>query len=362
METAGRDGPLREVERIRGIVRIGAVITGGRVKTPESEAWVARNLEEVVPDVRRLPMPLDAGLDHSNVYFVRDGSGWCIFDTGADSPATRDIWSSVLSGTLTEGVTRIIVSHHHCDHLGLAARLQEITGAPVYVRPEELATANAVKLSDPSEEAAARAFLGRNGMPAEDVDATVGVMKGYWACVIPRETRVPEHGQRMTIGRYEFEVMVTGGHSVAQVALYEPSLRMLLSGDQMLEGISSNIGLLPFGDAAPLANFFKSLDEIASRDIRLVLPGHHGCYRTDGRLPEKLRAHHRKRLAVFRERLGREMTAFELAVEVFGGFQDLDNRILALVETLAHLQWLEDDGSVVRKNGESAIWYQSVAP
>ena len=307
-------------------------------------------------------MPLDAGIDHSNVYLVRDGSGWCVFDTGADSDAARNIWSSALSVPLIEGVTRIIVSHHHCDHLGLAAWLQEITGAPVFVRPEELATARAIRLSDPSEEGAAREYLRRNGMPPEDVDATVGVMKWFWACAIPRETRVLVHGQRLTIGRYAFEVLVTGGHSIAQVALYEPSCGIFLSGDQMLERITSNIGLWVFGDTAPLGNFFKSLDEIASRDIRFVLPGHYDCYGTDGRLPEKLRAYHQKRLVVFRERLKGKMTAFELSEGVFGKFQDIDNRILALVETLAHMQWLQGDGSVVRRDGEHVSLYQSVAP
>ncbi len=332
------------------------------MKIPEHDPRVARNLEEVAPGIRRLRMPLEASIDHSNVYLLRDGTGWCVFDTGADSNAARNIWSSALSGPLMEGVTRIIISHHHCDHLGLAAWLQEITGAPVIVRPEELAIARTIRLSDPSDEGAAREFLRRNGMQAEDVDATVEIMKGFWACAIPQETREPEHGQRMAIGRYTFEVLVTGGHSIAQVALYEPSCGIFLSGDQMLERITSNIGLWVYGDTAPLANFFKSLDEIESREIRLVLPGHHGCYTTDGRLPGKLRAYHRKRLTVFRERLKGEMTAFELAIEVFGRFPDINNRILALVETLAHMQWLQGNGSVVRRDGEHVSWYQRVAP
>ena len=328
------------------------------VKKPEPEAKAVLDMEEMVPGIRRMRMPVDARIGHSNVYLLEDGAGWCVFDTGADSEDARSIWRTALSGPLTGGVTRIVISHHHPDHLGLAGWLREITGAPIYVRPEEVATARAVRLSDPAEEAAAREYLLRNGVPATDVDETVGVIRGSWASDVPREFLVPEHGQRMVIGRYEFEVLVTGGHSVAQMSLYEPSSGIILSGDQMLEKITSHIGLWIYGDPAPLANFFKSLDELSSRDIRFVLPGHHGCFATGGRLPDELRSHHRKRLDVFRERLKGEMTAFELAGEVFGRYPDIRNRILALMETLAHMQWLQDNGSVVRRNGEHVFRYQ----
>lgn len=331
-------------------------------KTSAPEAWIARNLVDVVPGIRRLRMPMDVSIDHINVYLIRDGSGWCVFDTGIDSVAVRNIWSAALSGPLKDGITRIIVSHHHPDHLGQAAWLQETTGAPVYIRPEELAAARAVALADSAVERTAREYFRGNGMPPADVDATVGFMRGFFACAIPHGTRTPEHGQRMTIGRYVFEVLVTGGHSVAQVALYGPSGGILISGDQMLERMTPNIGLWSFGDSAPLANFLKSLEEISSHDIRLVLPAHHEVYETDGRLPEKQRAHHRKMLSTVRNRLTGRMTAFDLAEAVYGNYRDIESRVLALVETLSHLQLLQAEGSIVRRDGERVSLYESVAP
>lgn len=304
-------------------------------------------------------MPLEAGIDHNNVYLIREDAGWCVFDTGMDSSAVRNIWAAAFSGPLKDGICRIVVSHHHPDHLGLAAWLQETTGAPVYVRPEELAAARAAGLMDPSAEAVAREYFGRHGMPSEDIDRLIDdVMQSFWACTIPREAKTLEHGERIVAGRYAFEVLVHGGHSVAQVALHDPSAGILLSGDQMLEWITPNVGLWPYGDPCPLANYFRSLDALESRDIRLVLPGHDDVYRTDGRRPETLRAHHRGMLAKFMERTRGKMTGFELSEAVFGKQRDLDNRVLALVETLAHLQWLHREREVVRHDDLHTSLYE----
>jgi glyoxylase-like metal-dependent hydrolase (beta-lactamase superfamily II) len=316
-------------------------------------------LREVFPDIWKLKLPLDAGIDHVNVYLIRGGEGWCVFDTGMDSRAVRGIWEKALSGPLRKGIREIVVSHHHSDHLGLAAWLQEITGATVYVRPEELASARVAGLLDPRAEVVARDYFGRNGMCPADIDRAIDeIMRSFWACAIPRNTLTPERGQRMTIGRYTFEVLILGGHSVAQVALHEPSEGIFLGGDMMLEKTTSNVGLWPYGDTAPLSSYFRGIDEIASRHIRLVLPAHHEVYETDGNRPEELRTHHRKMLLRFLDRVQGEMTGFELAEAVYGKQRDIDNRILALGETLAHLQWLQGDGSVVRRDGPSISWYE----
>lgn len=308
-------------------------------------------LREAAPDIFQLRMPLEAGIDHNNVYLVRENAGWLVFDTGMDSTAVRGIWESALSGPLKDGIRRIVVSHHHVDHLGMAAWLEETTGAPVYVRPEELVAARSAGLLDPSGEGVIREYLGRNGMPPKDIDRFIDdFMRSFFACAIPREPRTFEPGDRFAVGRYAFEVLVHGGHSVAQVALHDPSAGILISGDQMLERITPNVGLWPFGDASPLENYFRSLDALESRDIRLVLPGHHDVFRTDGSRPDALRAHHRMMLAKFLDRIRGEVTGFELSESVFGMQHDLDNRVLALVETMGHLQWLLREGEVVRRD------------
>jgi glyoxylase-like metal-dependent hydrolase (beta-lactamase superfamily II) len=324
-------------------------------------AWVGRNLHEVASDILKFRLPLGIGLDHSNVYLIREDAGWCAFDTGIDSNAVRDIWSAAIDGPLKAGITRIIVSHHHVDHLGLAAWLQETTGAPVYVRPEELATARAMMLTDPGTASTIRDHFSRNGFPVADVDRTLGeFMPTFFRCALPKETRLPEHEQRMAIGRRHFEVLVTGGHSIAQVALYDPSDGFFLSGDQMLEWITPNVSLWPFGETEPLANFLRSLDRINSREIRLILPAHYKVYAPRENRAEAMRAHHQQMLTRFRELLRGRMSGFELAEAVYGTQTDLLNRILAFLETLSHLQWLQKEGIVVRHDDDPIFRYERV--
>jgi glyoxylase-like metal-dependent hydrolase (beta-lactamase superfamily II) len=276
-----------------------------------------------------------------------------------DTKAVRDIWLAALAGPLKEGITRIVVSHHHIDHLGLAAWLQETTGAPVYVRPEELATARSMWITDPVAASTIREYFTRNGFPAEDVRQTIDeFLPNYYLCTLPKETRIPENGQRMAIGRRVFEVLVTGGHSVAQVALHDPSDGLFISGDQMLEWITPNLSLWPSGDQEPLANFLKSLDRIDSRDIRLILPAHYKAYAPAASRADALRAHHRQMLKRFRERLQERMSGFELAQAIYGPQPDILHRILALLETLSHLQWLQKEGLVVRHDDESFSRYE----
>jgi len=329
------------------------------VVTPD--VWVRRNLHVVAPDILQFRLPLDIGLDHSNAYLIREDAGWCAFDAGFDSKAARNIWSAALDGPLKEGITSIVVSHHHIDHLGLAAWLQETTGAPVYVRPEELATARAMTLTDPGAASTIRDHFTRNGFPAADVDRTLcEFIPTYYQCPLPMETRVPGQAQRMAIGRRLFEVFVAGGHSVAQVALYDPSDGLFLSGDQMLESITPNVSLWPVGDKEPLANFLSSLDRIESLDIRLILPAHYRVYVPRENRAEALRAHHRQMLARFHERLQGRMSGFELGEAVYGTQPDPLNRILALLETLSHLQWLQREGTVVRHEDEPISRYEKV--
>jgi len=325
------------------------------------EVWVRRNLHVVAPDILGFRLPLDIGLDHSNVYLIREDAGWCALDAGFDSKAARNIWSAALDGPLKEGISRIVVSHHHIDHLGLAAWLQETTGAAVYVRPEELATARAMMLADPGTASTIRDHFTRNGFPAADVARTMGeIIPTYYQCSLPMETRIPVHGQQMAIGRRLFEVLVAGGHSVAQVALYDPSDGLFLSGDQMLETITPNVSLWPVGDPEPLANFFSSLDRIESLDLRLILPAHYVAYAPRENRAEALRAHHLHMLARFRERLQGRMSGFELGEAVYGTQSDPLHRILALLETLSHLQWLQMEGTVARHDDEPVSLYERV--
>ncbi|MBI5419644.1 MAG: MBL fold metallo-hydrolase [Deltaproteobacteria bacterium] len=130
-------------------------------------------------DLWRFRLPIEAGINHTNVYLIREKGGWCVFDTGMDTSTSRNLWSAALSGPLDGSIRRIIVSHHHPDHLGLAAWLGNKTYAPVYIRPEELSAFQFASLADPADETALREFFRNHGMPATEVDRTIAEFRGH---------------------------------------------------------------------------------------------------------------------------------------------------------------------------------------
>ncbi len=324
--------------------------------TTAQTAVESDDLVEVAPDILRLRLPLDEGIDHVNLYLVRDGAGWLLFDTGVDSADARACWERLLSGPLAGGLTRIVVSHHHPDHLGLARWLRERTGAVVYLRPEERDSAEQTALPTPKAMDACRGYFGLHGMDVDDVTAITGdLLRRFMACDTRFQSQTLEHGEVLHVGRYRFNVLVQGGHSVAQFCLHEPTAGLLLTGDQLLERITPNLSLLPWGDRHPLRHYLASLEQTAALDLRCVLPAHHGEYAGGVARARGLIRHHERALERFRARLLPGMKAMDVANAVYGRRRDVLDRFLALTESLAHLQYLEEQSEIRR--GADACWH-----
>lgn len=321
-------------------------------------------LKEVLPGILMFTLPVDYGIDHVNVYLIRESEGWCLFDTGADCQAARALWLRALDGPLAAGLTRIIVSHHHPDHLGLAVWLHERTGAPVLMREEELTVARQTHVVNAGDRAYCIDFMCRHGLSANDAKQVVGgVLQSNMACAVPARIESLEAGQTLHVGAHAFDVLVLGGHSIAQICLYEPRLKLLLTGDQLLERITPNIGVWPYGETDPLPRYLDSLRTIAALEIEHVLPAHHDVYHAGIERAHGLAAHHQKALRKFMARLGAEgMNAAELGHAVYGAQSDPLHAYLAMGETLAHLLWLERSGYVRREETPSVTrWYPVAA-
>jgi glyoxylase-like metal-dependent hydrolase (beta-lactamase superfamily II) len=307
------------------------------------------DLAEVAPDVLRLRQPLDEGIDHVNLYLIRDRSGWLLFDTGVDSPAARAQWERLFAGPLSDGLSRIVVSHHHPDHLGSARWLHERSGAPFYLRPEERTAAERTALSTEEDRDACRAYFEHHGMePADAAYVTTDLLARFMACDTGLVTQSLEDGEVLDTGRYRMRVLVQGGHSVAQIGLFDAESDLLFTGDQLLERITPNLSLLPWGDPRPLHHYLRSLEQTAALAPRRVLPAHHRVYHTGTERARGLIRHHERALQRFRERLREGMRGMEVAEAVYGRRREALDRFLALTETLAHLQYLEEHGEVRR--------------
>jgi glyoxylase-like metal-dependent hydrolase (beta-lactamase superfamily II) len=307
----------------------------------------------VVEGVHQLKLPVPFPLKFVASYLVQGRDGWTVIDPGFDYPPARETWESEATRMgldLDRDVTRIIITHLHPDHIGLARWLEGRSGAPVFMLEDEIAIARHVWDPSRGSEDFVK-YMMRHGMDPETAGATAGTTR--------LGVRLPERfvslrpEDRIELGDGEVRVIHTPGHSDFHFVMHDESRQLLFAGDHLLLKITPNIGLWPYASPRPLRSYLDSIASLRGLDVEIVFPGHGPLFHDlDGRINE-LVLHHEDRLSVMHEALaGEPATAFEVARRVFP--DDLSDHQLrfALAETLAHLEHLVDDGRAERLDGD----------
>jgi len=310
---------------------------------------------EVAPGVLWARIPLPFRLDHVNVYFLDDGDGWAVVDTGIDSPSARAAWQALLAGPLSgRPLTRVIVTHMHPDHIGLAGWLTERFAVPVATSQTAYIECLNLNLAPGKLQAPVyRNFYLRNGLD-EATTALIATMGhdylGMVAALPPTFDRLVA-GDRLTIGKRDFIVLAGDGHAPEQLMLFSPGDGLFLAADQVLAKISPNVSvsaLSPRGD--PLGLYLRSLAALKATlpEGTLALPGHQlPFYGLHERIDE-LKAHHEARcealLSACRERPHQPN---ELLPVLFKRELNPHQMGFAFSELLAHVNYLLDRGGLV---------------
>ena len=315
---------------------------------------------EVAPGILWLRLALPFRLDHVNIYLLEDGPGYAVIDTGIGDAATQAIWETLLAGPLqARPITRIIATHCHPDHVGMAGWLCERTGAPLLMSQTEYLTGLNIHL-DPealSEEPYRSFYLGQ-GLDADVTASLLTLGHRYLRMVtgLPRTFRRLIAGETLRLGTRDFEVLSGGGHSPEQVMFYCSDDRILLCADQVLARISPNISVQamdPQGD--PLGIFLRSLADLKRRlpDDALVLPGHNLPFVGLHPRVDELAAHHAARCdAIFEACRKRAHTAAELLPVVFRRpIDDPHQMAFAFSEVLAHVNLMLREGRLRATGG-----------
>jgi glyoxylase-like metal-dependent hydrolase (beta-lactamase superfamily II) len=315
----------------------------------------------------RLAMPL--ALDHINVYAVEDGEGWALVDTGLGLPAGRAEWEALLAGPLAgRRATRIICTHMHPDHIGLAGWLCERFEAPLVMTRLEYITARMLlaDMGRPAPESGA-AFYRAAGWNAAQLGTYRREFGQFGRAVAPMPSgyvRMREN-DRLSIGGRDWRVVVGEGHSPEHACLWREADGVVLGGDQILPKISSNVSVWPTEpDADPLGDWLKSLERMKTvfPDEVLVLPSHGEPFLgVQARLDALLRGHH----AALR-RLERTLREPKRAVDVFAALfaRPVDDRVrgMATGESLAHLNYLLSRGRALRTRDEHGVdWWRATS-
>ncbi len=324
--------------------------------------------EEIAPGVywARFPMPMS--LDHINLWLLEDGDGWTVIDTCLDLPRSREIWEQLFSGFMGgKPVTRVICTHMHPDHIGLAGWLVERFGCDLWMTREEFLMCRAM-VSDtgrPAPEVAIR-FYRAAGYDEDQLQAYREKFGGFGKAVspLPNSFRRLVDRETVTIGGRYWQVIVGSGHSPEHACLYCPALKLLIAGDQVLPKITPNVSVFPTEpEGDPLNEWLRSCASI--RDILpddlLVLPAHEApFYGLHIRMTQIIESHKRD-LAALYEHLETPQRAVDCFPALFSRKLEGHNFGLATGETLAHLNCLLGRRQATRERDRDGVdWYRQL--
>jgi glyoxylase-like metal-dependent hydrolase (beta-lactamase superfamily II) len=317
----------------------------------------------LAPGVEWLCMPLPFALNHINLWLLADGDGYAAIDTGFAQDPIKEAWKSALS---ERRLTRVIVTHCHPDHLGLAAWLEHETGAGLWIaQGEYLAAHMMVEQIAGYRISAMVEFFRQHGLEQSRIDSLVERGNGYKRGVpeIPATYRRLFPDQRLRIGDHEWRTIVGHGHAPEHMSLYCAELGVLISGDMLLPRISTNISVMastPLAD--PLGLFLASIDEYLSLPAdTLVLPSHGRPFHGLHARVDQLHAHHAQRCELLVQACrNTPKSAAELIPVLFDReIPDPHQTMFAMGEAIAHLNYLEHAGSMQRIEENGLVRYVS---
>jgi glyoxylase-like metal-dependent hydrolase (beta-lactamase superfamily II) len=317
---------------------------------------------DIAPGIRWLRMPLPFALDHINLWLLEDGPSWTAVDCGIASELTRELWLRIFAEHLSgRPIARVLVTHYHPDHIGLAGWLCERFAAPLWITEEEWLHARMMTGDGAVDFAAAALRFARcAGLPAEDSAVFAERHSGYRrgvGPVPPAFVRLAD-GMDVAIGGRLWRVIVGEGHAPELACLHCAELGVLIAGDQILPRISPNISVPPHQpDANPLALYLNSLARLRARlpADTLVLPSHNLPFRGVHARIDELAAHHAERCAETIAACARPTSAADLLPVLFRRPLDRHQTAFALGEAVAHLHYLVGEGEIERVSGEDGV-------
>lgn len=325
---------------------------------------------EVADGVYWLRMPLPFSLDHINLWLLRDGAGWALVDTGIRGPETLAHWQRVLEEFCGgDPVTRVIATHMHPDHVGQAGWLTRHCGVALWMTRTEFLSCKVLAVDGPADvpEDALR-FYRRCGFNERQLDLYVQRFGRFGAMIerLPAGYRRIRDGERLEIGDATWEVVVGRGHSPEHACLYCAEKRVLISGDQVLPRISSNVSVFPTEPLAdPLAEFLEACREVRERvaDDVLVLPSHNEPFAGLHARLDALVQGHRDGLARLHALCAEPRRVVDVFPALFRREIDGGTLMLATGESRAHLNYLTARGALTETLGsDGALRYQQAAP
>jgi len=321
------------------------------------------NVTEVAPGVLWLRLPLPMTLDHVNCYVLDDGDGWTLVDTGIASDRAKALFEALLAGPFAgKPLRRLIVTHYHPDHIGLAgwfvARGVELLTTRTSWLTARMLTFDRQETHSPQ----ALTFARRAGMTEEQLATRAAERPFNFADVVsplpPGYTRLAE-GDRITAGGRRWQVLFGQGHAPDHALLFSQDDALVLAGDQVLPGISPLIAVYPSEpEEDPLTAFLSSTAALIrhANENHLVLPGHKLPFQGLPHRLHEMAQHHEQALARLLEHLSTPRLAVDCFPLLFKRPVTQSTFGMALSESVAHLNCLLTRGLVTRHLTPQGAW------
>lgn len=319
---------------------------------------------ELSPGLLWLRLPLPMALDHVNIFIFEDDDGWTIIDTGFDTSKAREMWQAVLSGPLAgKPVKRVLVTHHHPDHIGLAGWFQSEHGAELLTTRTAWLFARMLTLDvDAVPKSETVEFWRQSGMAPEILQERAKERPFNYADIVAPMplgfTRIKE-GDRLSFGGRDWVVRIGNGHAPEHATLWAEDGTLVIGGDQLLPSISPNLGVYATEPGAdPVGEWQEAcerLSQFAHAD-QLVLPGHKLPFRG---LPARMRqliGNHHSAIERLLDYLTEPHTAAECFDVLYRRKIKPGEYGLALVEAVAHCNHLYHMGEVTQTRRDDGAW------
>jgi glyoxylase-like metal-dependent hydrolase (beta-lactamase superfamily II) len=312
---------------------------------------------EVVPGVLWVRLKLPFRLNHVNIYLLADGDGWAMIDSGFGNEESIAAWTTLFEGPLRHvKITRLIVTHSHPDHVGLAGWITERFDCPLQMsQVEYLQSVYHQNRGTEERRNAQRLFFRRHGMDEGLTDRLLGRGQDYLkrVSVLPPSYRRISHGDEVVIGSRRFKVITGGGHALDQVMLYCAADKLFLSADQVLSKISPNVSVWAVEpEQNSLGEYLFSLASLTTTlpyDV-MVLPGHGVPFYGLKIRIQQLLDHHVERCGMIavaaREK---PLTASDMVPLIFHRPLDAHQAGFATGEVIAHINYMLSRGELVRE-------------
>ena len=326
---------------------------------------------QVAAGVHWLRMPLPMSLNHINLYLLEGNKGWTIVDTGIRGEETRDHWHTIFENCLKgKPVTQVLCTHMHPDHTGQTGFLTDRWHAPLLMSQMEYYQTRVMNnMMRDGNNWQMTEYLQRAGLDSDFLDRMAKMRSDFTPA--PEDLPLPNSyirlsdGEQLQIGGNTWTVVTGNGHSPEHVCLFCEELNVVISGDQILPVITSNVSVSPtepFGN--PMTGWLESHEKFKKimPDDVLVLPAHNEpFYGVQERLQELI-DHHEDRMLILEENCVEPQIAVDLLPFLFKRKLEGPSMFMALGECIAHLHCLITRRRIERTLKDDRYYYRSIDP